>query len=639
MPGLKFEGFQGIIPKAAPTILAPTQAQRADNVRLYGGDLYPWKKPLQIERPDTDEPILSIYHVTHGATDERWLTFPCDTDVVEGPVPDIDEDRLFMTSDCTPPRKMNWDSLSTGDGPYPATTFPMGVPFPTVAPTLAATGTGTGTAVTRAYVYTWVNLFGSVEEESSPSPASQVNWQTGQAITVTRTEAPPPPPDYNVTKWRIYRTVTGSTAGVVNYLLVAEVPIGTTTFNDNISDAAIPGDPLASDGYDPPPENMRGLCIMPNGILCGFFDNTVCFSEPYKPHAWPASYQQTLGYQIVGMAVYEQNLVVMTRQCPYILTGITPLQMTVTRVSLWEPCVSKRSIASDMSGVCYASANGLIGISSLVQGVISNGLMRRVEWGKTNPNEYTSAIFNGQYFGFHTDTTGDSSSGGWAEVIDKSDDTQLAASTRVDVAAFSNAPPMTRLDYWANAVYVDKITAALYVVNKRDNAIYRIDGDELDAMNQRWHSKRFVLPAPMNFAAIQCDADYDLTDLPLAALVERYVTENTDWLESHTPDQIQGTVNSLQVNGGGIHAGIGNTMGTVNGSPHLWDVPSVFDFRNLNIQVYAADTLVFTYNPLNIEPVRMLSGFKARIWEVEITSNFRVRSVAMATSMQELRQL
>ncbi len=638
MTAIQLQAFQGTIPKAAKTILAQNQAQQADNVRLYGGDLFPWRKPKFIYAPANTNPVVSIYHVTHDS-DDRWLTFECDTDVVEGPVPNLDENRLYYTSACTAPRKTNWDMLSTGPGPYPTTTAPMGVPNPTGTLALSASGTGSGTAVTRSYLYTWVNTFGSVEEETGPSDPNSVNWQSGQTIHVVRSETPPPSGSgYNVTKWRIYRTVTSS-SGTALYQLVAELPIATTTYDDSLSDAAIPGDVLATTDYDPPPDDMQGLVLLPNGILAGFVGNEVYFCEPYIPHAWPRKYVQTLGYAIVGLAVYEQNLVVMTKQCPYIITGIMPDAMTVTRISLWEPCIQKRSIASDMSGACYASPNGLVGISSLVQGVVSSGLMRRQEWVKNNPQLFSSTIYNGQYIGFAPDTNGDSSTGGWGMILDKSDDSALAASTKTDVAAFSNAPPLTRMDYWAIAAYVDKETAALYVVDKHTNWIYQIDGDELDYMIGEWKSKRFVLGQPVNFSCIQVDADYEATDEPLFQLVQRYVQENTDWLATHTTDQLQGQVNCMQVNGGGNRSGIGSTMGTVNGSPMIWDIPSIFDFRSVNIQVYAHDVLVFTYNPEDLDPVRMLSGFKARQWEIKSSANFRVRSISLATSMAEIKTI
>jgi hypothetical protein len=527
---------------------------------------------------------------------------------------------------------------STGNGPYPAAHMPMGVPFPTTAPTLAANGTGTGTAVTRAYVYTWVNLFGTVEEESSPSPASEVNWMSGQSITVSGFQAPPAAP-YNIQHLRLYRTVVGSTAGVVNYLMVAELPASTTTYTDSISDAALPGDALTSDGYDPPPAGLTGLVIMPNGFLAGFFGNTVCFSEPFKPHAWPAIYQQPLAMAVVGLGVYEQNLVVATVDTPYVMTGVHPAQLTVTRVAIREPCVAKRSVVSDLSGVAFASSNGLVGISALVQGLISNGLLRRTDWTKMNPTNFTSAIFDGQYFGYHADTIGDSSTGGWGEIFDRGEGTAFSAAMRADVATYSNGPPKTRLDYWASAVLVDHYTAALYVVNQHDNKIYQIDGDQIESMNAIWHSKRHVLPQPMNMSAIQTDADYELSDVPLLEIVQRYVQDNQTWLAAHPATTLLGSLNTHQLNGGGQRVAIGNTMGTLNGSPLIWDVPSASDFTNLNVRVYASDTLVFTYNPLNLEPMRMPGGFKSRIWEIEITSNFRVRSLSMATTMAELKQV
>lgn len=639
MPAIHIEGFQGAIPKMAPTALQNVQAQRADNCRLYGADIDPWRKPFQIYKAayPVAQPILSIYHMIQQSTgNDRWLTWTLDTDCVDSPVPDPTETRVYYTN-ANGQFKANWAMASSGNGPYPGNQMPMGIPNPVTAPTLAANGTGSGTAVTRAYTYTWVNQFGTILEESAPANAAQVNWQSGQTVTVSGFQAPPGAP-YNFQYIRIYRTVTNS-AGTASYLEVAQIPANQASYVDNLSDAQIPGSALSTIGFTAPPSNMIGLVMMPNGFMAGFFGNTLCFSEPYLPYAWPAIYQQPLAFSIVGLGVYGQSLVVATIDSPYILTGIHPAQLTVTRVALREPCVAKRSITADMSGVAYASANGLVGISGLVQGIVTNGMTRRTDWQKMNPTNFTSVIYNGQYFGFHADTIGDSASGGWAEAFDKSENTYLSAATRSDVASFFSGPPKTRLDFWANAAYVDRITAAMYLVNKHDNCIYQMEADPAASLNATWHSKRFILPQPANMSAIQVDADYELTDVPLASLVQRYVLDNQTYLAAHPNTDLGGGVNEKQVNGGGQRQAIGNTMGTVNGSPYIWDIPSLFDFTNLNVRVYASDTLVYTYNPLNLEPVRMYGGFKSRIWEIEVTSNFRVRSLSMATSMEELKKV
>jgi|GEM_PF-2051540 len=638
MPAVKLENFQGIIPKAPPTLLTPQQAQRADNIRLYGGELLPWRKPSFVYKPANVNPVVSIYHVINTSNgQDRWLTFEADTDVQLGPVPNPQEQRLYMTQAGHAPMKTDWAMLSTGSGPYPASTVPMGVPNPATAPTLAANGTGSGTAITRAYVYTWINMFGTIAEETGPSNAATVNWQSGQTVTVSGFQAPPGAPQ-NIQYIRIYRTVTGTDPTQVNYYEVAQIPVGTASFVDNISDAAIVGSPLSTVGWGPPPTDLQGLVSLPNGMLAGWSaSNQVWFCEPYNPHSWPANYMQPLSFDIVGLAVYEQNLVVMTNTCPYILTGIHPAQMTVTRINLWEPCASKRSIAGDLSGVLYASPNGIVGISSMVQGVITTGLMRRDEWQKWfDAVHMIGAIYNAQYFGFFPDTNGDSFSGGWAIVLDKADNPYMQASVNMDVASFAHAPPCGRMDQYATAVVVDRVNAAMYYVDHLDNTIYQIDGDPLDYQIGDWYSKRFVLARPVNMASIQTDADYEADDTPLYQLVARYETQNQQWLAAHTSGPFGGTLNSTQLNGGGNLTGLGSTMGTLNGSYQIWDVPSIFDFRSVNVKVYADDQLVFTYNPISLDPVRMPANYKCRTWEIEISANFRVRTCALATSMFEL---
>ena len=59
--------------------------------------------------------------------------------------------------------------------------------------------------------------------------------------------------------------------------------------------------------------------------------------------------------------------------------------------------------------------------------------------------------------------------------------------------------------------------------------------------------------------------------------------------------------------------------------------------RYITIKIYADGVLKYTANITSQEPVRLPAGFKAYNWEVEILGNVPVRSVAMASTMSELR--
>jgi hypothetical protein len=74
---------------------------------------------------------------------------------------------------------------------------------------------------------------------------------------------------------------------------------------------------LTTDEYDPPPEGLRGLVVIQNNILAGYVGNTLYFSEPKVPHAWPKEYATVLEYNVIGLSVLNGALVVLTDGYPY----------------------------------------------------------------------------------------------------------------------------------------------------------------------------------------------------------------------------------------------------------------------------------------------------------------------------------
>ncbi len=109
---------------------------------------------------------------------------------------------------------------------------------------------------------------------------------------------------------------------------------------------------------------MKGLINLPNGIMAGFEGRDVYFCEPYRPYAWPAAYQQTVDYPVVGLGRLDTSLVVLTKGAPYLISGSAPGYMTVVKADLEQACVSKRSIVSMGSAVFYASPDGLVALAA-----------------------------------------------------------------------------------------------------------------------------------------------------------------------------------------------------------------------------------------------------------------------------------
>ena len=71
MPAVKLEGFQGIAPKIGVTQLTQQQAQQADNVRLYGGELLPWHKPSFVYHPNYPAGAAPIMSMSAGISGSK----------------------------------------------------------------------------------------------------------------------------------------------------------------------------------------------------------------------------------------------------------------------------------------------------------------------------------------------------------------------------------------------------------------------------------------------------------------------------------------------------------------------------------------------------------------------------------------
>jgi hypothetical protein len=630
MPNIDLRNFAGEVPKLGPSQLENNQAQLASNCRVVSGELRPLKQLVKVAQPSIAP--ASIFRLTNGQQ-SKWLSWVNDTDVCVSPIADVSDWRAYFTGGSTSDgiaRKTNWN-LATNNGADltagpPASVYYMGVPAPVAAPTLAASGTGTGTAVTRAYVYTYLNTFGTLVEESAPSPAATVNWLSGQSINISALSAPPTT-GYNITGINIYRTVTGTNSA--SYQLVATIPVQ-TTYADSIADAAIIGTVLPSLTWVPPPVGLKGLTSMGYGMLAGFVGNQLYFCEPYKPHAWPVQYMLTFPANIVGLGLAGTQLVVCTDHTPWLVSGTAPTAMTQTPVSIIEPCLSKRSIVSDLTGMLYASPNGLVGISSIIQGVITDKLIERDAWQAFNPSTMMGAIYDGRYCGFYTlppnipQPDGASTDlGGRGLILDKADEPVRALYTHMDVASFALAPPLTFMNFYASAVYTDRGTGNLYAVNQLDNAIYQLDGDPLNSMTANWKSKRFQFPSPVNMAAVQADAQFANPTLKaLQSYAAQLIAQNAAvWASGIT----HGMLGAQPWGGYGPN------------DSDMKVVPVLTDTQTFQVLVYAGGQLVCTYTPTNNDPIRLPSGFRSDTWEVQIAANIPVRSVTMATSIKELR--
>lgn len=598
---INLANFSGIFPRIGPTALAPNQAQIANNVKLQSGELRSWRKPTVAYTPANND-VLSIYKLVAGAGNPAvWLEWPYDVDVVPGPVADTTDYRLYFTSASFGPRKTNYAmATSGGAAPYPNTYYEMGVPAPTGAPTLSASG-GTAPTETRAYIYTYVTQFGSVLEESAPSPAATVTCNSSGSTVLVSGFSSPPAGSYNFIAKRIYRSVTG--ANTASYQLVAQIPIAQATYNDSLSVTAL-GQVLPSLYYTPPPSTLQGIVAMPNGILAGFTGNQVWFCEPYLPHAWPSTYMLTTEFPIVGLGVFGSTLFVGTTKNPYLITGTTPSAMSQEKLPIPQPCVSKRSIVSDQYGVIYASPNGLVSIGSGTQEIVTSALFTRDEWQAINPSSILGIVYNNMYIANY-----ESSGTRNSMIILRGDN-----------------PPLLDLVIDAQAIFVEQATSDVFYVSHADNKIYKLEGDTVNNTVFEWKSKKFIMPHPTNFGAMKLQADYDYMNSTTAYNAARAAVVASNQ-SIYATNIINGALNTSTLN-----------TYSVNGS-RLANIPTQADVRYITVAIYADGVPVYTTAINSQDPMRLPAGFKAYVWEVYLSGNTPVREFHMAATMDELKQL
>jgi hypothetical protein len=327
---------------------------------------------------------------------------------------------------------------------------------------------------TRVYTWTWVNKEAGFEFESAPAPAStSVDVRLGQTVAVSgRGQVPV---GYLVTHWRLYRAVSGV------YLFVAEFPASQNSFTDSVLAEDL-GEELPSLTWLTPPDTLRGLTNLPNGIMAGFTGRDVYFCDPYHPHAWPVEYNQTVDFPVVGLGRMDTTLAVLTTGTPYFIQGSHPDSMVVVKSDLEQACASKRSIVSIGGAVLYASPDGLVLLSSGGSKVVTEQFFTRAQWQATfRPSSIHAYHHDMKYVAFYDNGT---TTGGF--IFDLTSG-QLILHT-----------------IYATAGYNDLQADKLYTTFADRSIKIWLDGA---AMSYTWKSKKFTMPQVMGFSCAQVEAE------------------------------------------------------------------------------------------------------------------------------------
>lgn len=527
-----------------------------------------------------------------------WVEFQNpNTSFLRTPIIEDVYDRYYWCSDSQSAMYNSRARIDNGDDPYI-----LGIPQPGIL-SITPSG-GSGAADTRAYVCTWVSTWG---EEGPASPPLTVTGKVDDTWAITLPSVASDDkngPDRDLDNVRIYRTVV-SGAGVATYYLVTEKAIGATSHNDSAADSDIIGNgEIDSLDYFAPPTDLQGFVSMPNGILAGWAGNDLYFSEPYKPHAWPPGYIQSVDYPIVGLGIIGQTLVVATSGPPATATGSHPSFMIISKLTVFEPCTARGSILSAPEGVYYSSPNGLILVNPGRAVNVTDAFISRRKWHEfTDLSALRAARYGEAYYAFGTVAQGvfqiDAFQSADDAPVPPDPDYQLVS--QEDTAGAKVGVLIDPTD--ANVAF-SLVTSSDEILDVRNDIwssqVVLVRGGMVEIINVEeditfgaylWRSKEFHLSYPMNLAA---------------ARVFFEIPDNTPTLN---PVENTNLVQTLQSDQYGL------------------------------LRVYAGKELVYTCELRETgQDMRLPDGFKAEIWQFEIEARVRVLRVQLASSMKELRR-
>lgn len=622
MTTLKLENFAGIAPRWSARLLPPTGAVRADNCKLLSGELRGLRQTQLLFDFETNGgvEVARAYRLpaTVGAPipisgSDFWLGFADpEVDFVRTPVLEDSFERYYWTSDSTKhggvPQYNTRARLQAG-----LSSYVLGIPAPLNAPTITPAA---GTDVVRSYVYTFVSAYG---EEGAPSPPKTATGTSGSWTISGIDTTVPSPANYNLAVTRIYRTVAGTTG--TEYFHVADISFGTGSFVDTIADAVVALNFLMpSLTWDPPPQTLKGLVAHPGGFLIGFTGRDLYMSIPYQPHAWPVENIQTCQTEIVGVSVFNNTIIVATTSHPYYGDGMAPSAVTLQKIESIDPCVSRRSMATTVNGVYYASPQGIIQATDAGTQLVTYQLFTREEWQLYfSPTTVQAVPYGLQYIAFDSTATG----------FIFSPAEQLA--------------PLTTLDRFTDVqtVQIDAYSGDVYIV--QGNQVRLWDPPTSTPYSYTWTSKEFDLPKPVNFGAMRVKFQGAPIKIPVQFLQD-YITYNA----ARFAIKPLAPINSYAINSARKVA-IANSLdpqnrGPINGSS-LYDVASLISPGvAIQVNIYARDllqdwNLVFTYSITSERVYRLPAGLKSDGWQIQLIGNVPVYSLALAETGKELEQV
>jgi hypothetical protein len=614
MVAFKLEGFSGIKPRTSRRLLPPSNATIARNTKLLEGELRGFHKPVLIkDLSSLGFPVGRAYRIPASVTggSDAWLAFQTqNVDIIRSPVLNDAYNRYYWASDTAAPQYNTLARIVAGNtgGNAP---WLLGVPQPASALTVTPPA---GSDETRSYVYTFVTAYGEEGPPTNPTTTTGTNgtWALSGFSTTWSGGS-----SRNITNINIYRTIPNSSNPA--FFFVAQIAVGTTSYNDTASDTTVAlNNTLDFTANFPPDSGMQGFALMPQGYLVGFKGRNLYFSEQYLPHAWNPSYQLATEFEIVGLVVWGQTLIICTTSNPYMGSGVTPNSFTMQKLDGVTPCLSRRGIVSTVVGAMFPTIDGLAMLNSGGLNVITQDLVTKEEWSAYSPTAFFSAQLGLQYMAFN--------SSNFAILINPTE----PSARMVEVDAFQNV----------TGIETDRYTGNINLI--QNNQVFDWDPNGAERLYWHWQSKEVQFPKFVNFGAFKIKFDEAAVDV------------------SSNVQAVYGPYNTARFNAG-ILAPLGSTAYGSSGCAYRkglvsgWTQPEnmlplgggpLYPLIYMESQQVAVRFIAYC-NGIKVSDQivtddrirRLPAGFKHDIWQFELFGNTNVYSVQIAETGKELAKV
>ena len=626
---ISIKSFSGEIPRIGNTLLNTSQAQYALNTKLWSGELRCRFEDSSVEEiedaPSSGNTYQTLYYYERPGDDSIWLRWAESLSLAKGPVANDTYNRVYVTGLDVPrvfDSSMVTDTTTTIDD---STSYALAIPQPDPGLISVSGASGGGSAEARTYTLTYGREWSDYkfDEGQAALPAETaggsfmtVDVELGQVVNFTFDG--PDVARTDVTHITIYRSATGSEE--TNYLFVerfniadaiaGSVPsvtyLGSNSFvyNDvTLTDEL--GEALTTIDWTAPEDTLSGIVSLNNGVMAGYIDNIVSFSEPYQPHAWPEMYKVTLDYPIVGLGYFGNTVVACTTAYPVMLTVSDPAAVIITPINEIAPCSSRESIVNASDSVFYASASGLIQISADGILLASQQLFSKDDWFAYNPSSFKSVLYEGKLLTFYTTLLGE------------------YGSFIIDMAE-ANAS-VNRINGLIESFYIDPQTDKLYYIYAPvglNRYVWQWEG--IPGLNRTmvWKSKKFVSPeGPISLAAARvradrtCESNLEEAQSQVAELEDAFLI----------PD-LNGPMNEIEINSTAIN---GDSFEDVRVSLRVR--------CDTYFKLYVDGSLAFSIQVVDNKPFRLPSGIVGTEFEIEVEATTSIYQIDAATSMNELQ--